>query len=72
MPVAGICGGFQMMGKELKDPYGVEEEGEQEGLGLLDCRTVFTREKVRTQEKAPDRSLPHPLLPPDGGDGQLR
>ena len=52
VPVAGICGGFQMMGKELKDPYGVEEEGEQEGLGLLDCRTVFTREKVRTQEKA--------------------
>lgn len=26
----------------------------------------------RMQEKAPDRSLPHPLLPPDGGGGLLR
>lgn len=52
IPVVGICGGFQMLGKRLSDPYGVENKGTMEGLGLLDTKTVFSREKVRTQAKA--------------------
>lgn len=51
IPVAGICGGFQLLGKSLKDPYGVEHGGEMRGLGLLDADTTFARAKTRTQVK---------------------
>ncbi|MEE9399607.1 MAG: cobyric acid synthase [Dehalococcoidales bacterium] len=52
-PVAGICGGFQMLGKEIKDPYGVEsKEGGIAGLGLLDTVTIFQSQKTTRQVKA--------------------
>ncbi len=46
--VFGICGGFQMLGRRVRDQYGVEgPEGAQvAGLGLLDVETVFGAEKV--------------------------
>lgn len=47
--VFGICGGYQMLGETLSDPYGVEGGGEQKGMGLLPITTVFAREKTRTQ-----------------------
>ena len=50
--VFGVCGGYQMLGERLFDPEGVEEQGEQDGLGLLPCRTVFTGEKTRTRRRA--------------------
>ncbi|MHB1399766.1 MAG: cobyric acid synthase [Trichloromonadaceae bacterium] len=40
--IAGICGGFQMLGKRISDPHGVESALEEiEGLGLLDVETVM-------------------------------
>lgn len=46
-PVLGICGGFQMLGRTVADPDGVEgEPGAVEGLGLLDVSTEFEAEKV--------------------------
>ncbi len=48
-PVIGICGGFQMLGQVLEDPYGVEHGGSMRGMGLLDTRTVFSQAKTRTQ-----------------------
>lgn len=42
----GVCGGFQMLGEELKDPYGVEEGGEIQGFGLLPVVTEFAQDKV--------------------------
>ena len=49
IPVVGICGGFQMLGKILEDPIGVEHGGTMRGMGLLDTRTVFDQAKTRTQ-----------------------
>lgn len=48
-PVFGICGGFQMLCKTLKDPHNVEGGGEIKGLGLIDADTIFEREKTRTR-----------------------
>jgi len=48
-PVYGVCGGYQMLGQTLDDPYGVEEGGRMKGIGLLAVDTVFEEEKTRTQ-----------------------
>lgn len=46
-PLLGICGGFQMLGRTIRDPHGVEgQAAEVEGLGLLDVETVFGTDKV--------------------------
>jgi len=51
--VVGICGGYQMLGKKLKDPYHVESDLEEvEGIGLLDTETTFELEKTTTQVDA--------------------
>jgi adenosylcobyric acid synthase len=42
----GICGGLQMLGKQLHDPLGLEgPAGSSPGLGLLDMNTVLEAEK---------------------------
>ena len=44
--VLGVCGGFQMLGRSVSDPGGVEgPPGEVDGLGLLDAQTVMSAEK---------------------------
>ncbi len=44
--VIGICGGFQMLGRSLSDPHGVEgAPATVAGLGVLDMDTVLEREK---------------------------
>ncbi|MFA9440017.1 cobyric acid synthase [Uliginosibacterium sp. sgz301328] len=43
----GICGGFQMLGQELVDAYGIEgQAGSSAGLGYLDMRTQLTPHKT--------------------------
>lgn len=46
VPVMGICGGYQMLGNLVSDPYGVEEGGTEEGLGLIPMTTELEREKT--------------------------
>jgi len=48
--VLGLCGGYQMLGKRVSDPQGMEgPPGEIEGLGLLDVETVLTAKKTLSQ-----------------------
>jgi len=48
--VLGICGGFQMLGKIVADPEGVEgHEGRFQGLDLLPLKTVITGNKIARQ-----------------------
>jgi adenosylcobyric acid synthase len=45
--VLGICGGFQMLGRAIADPQGIEgATGSAPGLGFLDIETVFLGEKI--------------------------
>ena len=47
-PVLGICGGFQIMGKRLIDPYGLEAgfATEFSGLGIFDIEVRYEKEKI--------------------------
>ena len=48
--VIGICGGYQMLGRSVADPHGVEgAPGTSPALGLLDVETELTREKRLAQ-----------------------
>jgi adenosylcobyric acid synthase len=45
--VLGICGGYQMLGRRVADPDGIEgPPGEAAGLGLLDVETILTSDKI--------------------------
>ncbi|MFQ5646103.1 MAG: cobyric acid synthase [bacterium] len=45
--IIGLCGGFQMLGREISDPDKIEgETGKIAGLGLLDIVTVIENDKV--------------------------
>jgi adenosylcobyric acid synthase len=44
--VLGLCGGYQMLGRAMHDPGGIEgPPGSTRGLGLLDVETVMTPDK---------------------------
>lgn len=62
--VVGICGGYQMLGRSIADPDGVETGDEVEGFGLLDVTTRLATTKTtqwvegESLEIEPQRSLP--------------
>ena len=63
VPVFGICGGYQMLGVEIRDPAGVEEGGNIRGMELLPVLTVLQKEKKHCQTKGNINMLPGILYP---------
>ncbi|MEG3082247.1 cobyric acid synthase [Sphingomonas sp. PB2P12] len=54
-PVLGLCGGYQMLGRSIADPDGIEGPvGRIDGLGLLDVDTILTG--VKTLERVRGRA----------------
>lgn len=48
--VLGLCGGYQMLGRSVRDPGGIEgPAGAADGLGLLDVETTLAGDKTLTQ-----------------------
>jgi adenosylcobyric acid synthase len=51
-PIIGICGGFQMLGRNILDPHGLESGQEcSTGLGLLALSTTLARDKTLTRRQ---------------------
>ena len=50
--LVGICGGYQMLGREISDPFGVESGGKRVAFGLLKVTTELTARKTTTQVEA--------------------
>jgi adenosylcobyric acid synthase len=50
VPIIGICGGYQMLGKEIIDAGFESAEGSYEGLGLLDGTTRFVSYNKHTRQ----------------------
>ena len=49
--IVGICGGYQMLGRVIKDPYSIEStDGEVDGLGYLPMETVIEQDKQLTRK----------------------
>ncbi|NOY44042.1 MAG: cobyric acid synthase [Deltaproteobacteria bacterium] len=65
--VVGICGGYQMLGRWVRDPLGVESSRQEaRGLGLLDVETVMEPEKVTAQSEGRVRPGALAWYPGDG------
>ncbi len=52
VPVLGICGGLQLLGRRIDDPHGVESAGTFAGLGLLELDTLLEPEKTTRLTRA--------------------
>jgi adenosylcobyric acid synthase len=60
--VLGLCGGFQMLGRLIADPTGIEgPAGEGMGLGLLDVDTVLGSEKALREAAGTDLATGQPV-----------
>ncbi len=60
--VIGLCGGYQMLGRRVADPDGVEgPPGEAVGLGLLDVETVLGGDKTLGRVSGSHRASGEPV-----------
>lgn len=59
--VFGICGGYQMLGMSVDDPYNVESGKTVRGMELLDINTVLENKKVTVEVKKVINDISGPL-----------
>ncbi len=52
IPIIGVCGGMQLLGRRIEDPHGLEG-GDLDGLGLLDVTTTLAADKTTRQVEVP-------------------
>jgi len=65
--VVGLCGGYQMLGRAVRDPDGLEgAPGESRGLGLLDIVTTLAAPKVTRQTAGTSAMFGGEMLPVTG------
>ena len=58
----GLCGGYQMLGRTIRDPHGIEgEPGEEPGLGVLDVETELTGAKRLVETSGTERASGQPV-----------
>jgi cobyric acid synthase CobQ/L-threonine-O-3-phosphate decarboxylase len=51
--IVGICGGFQMLGRDIDDPFKIESDGGRiEALGMLEMTTTLAEEKTLERQTA--------------------
>ncbi|MDO5976222.1 cobyric acid synthase [Flavivirga jejuensis] len=52
IPIIGICGGYQMLGKSIADPFSVESNTTLEkGLNIFDIETTLSKTKQTVQRQ---------------------
>lgn len=60
--IVGLCGGYQMLGREVADPSGIEgRPGSEPGLGLLDIRTTLAGTKQLAEVRGRDTTTGEPV-----------
>ena len=62
IPIIGICGGYQMLGKTLVDAGYESDAGTYDGLGLLDCVTRFASYEKHTHQVRRNACQVPPIL----------
>jgi adenosylcobyric acid synthase len=62
IPIIGICGGYQMLGKTLIDAGYESDAGTYDGLGLLDCVTRFASYEKNTLQVRRNACQVPPIL----------
>jgi adenosylcobyric acid synthase len=68
-PVVGVCGGYQMLGRAIHDPAGVESEPSSvPGLALLGHETTFVAEKRTVRVRGRVAAARGPLAAAAGAD----
>lgn len=66
IPVIGICGGFQMLGRSITDEAGTEGGGSMAGLSLLPVETSFSSDKTLSRKSGTINALKGMFSPLSG------